>query len=224
MRMSRLVGIHRHEEESLITYDYLSVDTRNKIYADRMLINTPVTDPNAKIQTIVRPEHAYMNFNIFVKHGNVEGGISEGLCTYAYDFGKPQFAAIDNQYTPQRVGDVLTIDQWYAVTAQFGSRNVQITIDDTSYTATRITEYTDMQGTWMLLGSKFRSTMSKFSIQDVTFYDQTDNVLAHLVPCVKHPGRYIGMYDPDTGVFYPVYFNNQMVTTHSDYLSVGNLT
>ena len=224
MRMSRLVGIHRHEEESIVTYDYLSLDTLTGFdYSDKILINTPVTDPNAKIQTVIRPEYTNSLY-IILKHGNVEGGMTEGLCVHRYDYNKLMFGAIDNSYQPKMVGDILTMDQWYSVTALFGSVDVQININGISYTATRYAEYIDMQGTWRLFATTVRTTQSKLSIQDITFSDQADNVLAHLVPCVKHPGRYIGMYDPDTGIFYPAYYNNQMMTTHNDFLSVGNLT
>lgn len=225
MRMSRLVGIHRYEEESFDTYDYLNIDTLSGLsYQERIFINTPITDPNVKIQTKICQKYETDGFNIFVKHGNVEGGITEGLCTYHYYFRKIAFAALDNNNTPKTVGNDLVMNQWYAVTAQFGSQSVQITIDGVDYTATRTTEYTDMQGTWLLFATKFSTGHSELSIQDITFYDQTDTVLAHFIPCVKHPGRYIGMYDSVSDIFYPAYYNNQMLTTHDDFLSVGNLS
>ena len=225
MRMSRLVGIRRHEEESIVTYDYFSLDTRSDdfTYNDKIVINIPVIDPNAKIQTVIRPEYN-ASFYIFSKYGNVEGGIREGLSLHQYDYAKLHFAALDNQYRPEMIGDPVTLDQWHSVTAQFGSQSVQLTIDGASYTSTRYTEYTDMQGTWYLFLAVFHTNKSKLSIQGTTFYDQSNNVLAHMVPCVKHPGRYIGMQDSVTGLFYPAYFNNQMMTTNNNFLSVSNLT
>ena len=225
MRMSRLIGMHRYEDESLTTYDYLTVNTRvqDVDYGDRIWINTPVMDPNAKISTAIRLEYD-AGIYILEKYGNEEKGIREGLAFRHYDYAKNYFAAIDNQYYPVMVGDILVLNQWYSVVSQFGSQSVQISIDGDDYTATRTTEYVEtIQGTWQFIGNA-SLTKSIFSIKDVAFYDSNDTILANLTPCVKNPGKFVGMYDSVSDAFFPAYLNSVMQTTRDNIFSVGNLT
>lgn len=225
MRMSNHVGMYSTQDE-LTFFDYLSFNNIDTPYNTFTWVDAPVLSPDAKIVVNINPVVYRSTFGVIVKYGPSGTNYKRGLAMNTDYYTQVNFGALDGPYNPHVVGNPVPIDSWNEIQAVFNDQAVTITIGGIQYPVEGFVQtFVDGGDTWKIFGSsEQRSGQMQIKIKEVKFYDLNDNLLSDLVPCVKNPGRYIGMYDQENLEFYAAYHNGVMQTTKSTIFSVGNLT
>lgn len=225
MRMSNHVGMYTQQSE-LTFYDYLIADGYGTDYNTFLWIDTPVLSSDVKISTRIKPMSDRGTIYAIQKYGTSGTNYKRGLEIFKNFYSRLNFAASDGPYYGRTVGDYLNVGTWYDVTAEFNGQIVYITIGETTYEAEGfLQEFVDGGDSWKFFGNdEHRFTSGSAAIGITNFYDLNDNLLANLIPCVKRPGKYVGVYDTVNEAFYAAYLNGVVQTTNSTIISVGNLT
>lgn len=225
MRMSNHVGMYKSQDE-LTFFDYLSFNNIDTPYDTFTWVDVPVLNPDAKIVVNINPVVYRSAFGVIAKYGVSGTNYKRGIAIKTDYYNQVNFGALDGLYAPKVVGNPVPVNSWNEIQAVFNDQTVLITVGGVQYTVEGLVQtFVDGGDTWKLFGgSEQRSGQMQIAIKDVKFYDLEDNLLSDLVPCVKNPGRYIGMYDQENLAFYAAYHNGIMQTTKSTIFSVGNLT
>lgn len=225
MRMSRLAGILGKNNDPFTFYDYMVADLAFSTYDD-CEIPTAFTASDVKIMTTLGYVTEYVNTEncmLLTQRGSLSDA------EQAHGFGFVRYLPSSSIHPEQRIGymntrwsytDVspdLETNHWYPITAVFNGSSTQLTISGVQYPSATTT-YTDAGQPWVF----FLRYPRRMGVSETLFYDLNDNLLAAFVPCVKRPGKYIGMYDRISDAFYPAYVNNVPQTLSSTVFSVGN--
>jgi len=223
MRMSRLIGVQKQNNDPLTFYDYMVANRPSGIYQS-VEIPLDITTSDVRIVTTVGWIGEYAS----TSDSMLASQLGEANTRQAHGFGLVHYLDPQSYYPDQRFGyleDRLTYaslgpdleqNQWHQVTAVFNGSDTQLTIDGVQYPSVTGT-YEDAGNPWKL----FYSAPKSIGVCEILFYDLEDNALASLVPCVKRPGRYIGMYDRINDVFYPSYLGSDPQTLSSAVFTVG---